>query len=246
MIEQVDLPTSVRRVRALDAARERAIDGLAGRTVWCATALPSGRGFAQLLRTRLQWGGVACGMLDVHAREELRDVGEHLDAMLAGASSAPLGDADREICAACVRDSEERVRAVEPDDVVVVHDAVGALLAQALRERGAHAVWHLRTGAPLRHPATDTARAFLRHYTDGIDAYVATWSRPSARGAVVERIAALVPSADLVAGREIPAAYARGEPRLVGWTSVLADVVDVDRDETVGGRLHARPVVPAR
>jgi hypothetical protein len=46
---------------------------------------------------------------EVHAGEELRDVGEQLDAMLGGGSSAPLGDAEREICAAGVGDSEELV-----------------------------------------------------------------------------------------------------------------------------------------
>jgi hypothetical protein len=104
----------------------------------------------------------------------------------------------------------------------------------------------MRVGAPPRRPTADAARAFLRRWTNGIDAYVATWSQPSDRGVLVERIAALMPSAGIVAGREIPAPFASGEPRLVCWTSVLADVVQADRDETVGGRLHTRPVVPVR
>jgi trehalose synthase len=246
-IEQVDPPTSARGLRALDAARERAADGLAGRTVWCATALPSHRDFAQLLRACLQWGGgggVSCVLLEVQAGDELRDVCEQLDSMLEGGSPGPLGDAEREICAAGVGVSEELVRSVGPDDVVVVHDPVTALLAQALRDRGTHAVWHIQAAAPRPGPTADAARAFLRRWTDGIDAYA--WSQPSDRGATAERIAALMPSADLVAGREIPAAFASGEHRLVGWSSVLADIVQADRDETVGGRLHARPVVPVR
>jgi hypothetical protein len=249
MIEPVDLPTSERRVRTLNAARERAVDELAGRTVWCATALPSHRDFAQLLASCLQWGGgggVACRLLEVRADDELRDLGEQLDEMLAGVASAPLGDGEREICAAGVGASEELVASVGPDDVVVIHDAVTALLAQALRDRGTHAVWHIRVAPTPRRPVADAARAFLRRWTAGIDAYVGTWSEPSARGTAVERIVALLPSADLVAGRDIPARYAIREPRLVGWSSVLADVVHADRDETVGGRLHARPVVPAR
>jgi hypothetical protein len=32
----------------------------------------------------------------------------------------------------------------------------------------------------------------------------------------------------------------------LGWTSLLADVVHNDRDETVGGTRHVRPLVAAR
>jgi trehalose synthase len=246
MIERVDHPTSGRGLRALDGARRRAVDELGGRTVWCATALASRRAAAALLRGRLQWGGrdVACNLLDLQPEQELRDLGEKLDQMLAGRSSTPLSDGEREICAARVSNGEDLARSVAPDDVVVVHDPVSAMLVQPLRERGVHTVWHTRVAAPL--PATDAGRSFLHRFTTGLDAYLATWSEPSADGTMVERIVALMPSADLVAGREIPAAFASGEPRQIGWSSVLAEVVHGDRDETVGGTRHARPKVPAR
>src|SRR4051812_33009893 len=65
-IEQLGLPSSARRMRALDAARARAADELGGRTVWCATALPARRGAAQRLRASLEWGGgVVTGLLEV-------------------------------------------------------------------------------------------------------------------------------------------------------------------------------------
>jgi hypothetical protein len=32
----------------------------------------------------------------------------------------------------------------------------------------------------------------------------------------------------------------------LGWTSVLADLVERDRDDSVGGMLHARPSVAPR
>lgn len=249
VIERVDPPTSGRGLRAFDAARERAADELGGRTVWSATALPSRRAVAELVHARLRWGGgggLACGLLEVRTGQELRDLGDRLDGMLAGLSSAPLGAAEREICAAGVGDGEELVRAVGPDDVVVLHDAVSALLAQPLRERGAHAIWHTRVAAPLPRGMTDAARSFLRRWTNDIDAYLATWSERSADGTVVERIAAIMPSADLVVTRELPAAFASGEPRQVSWSSILAQVVHADRDETVGGTRHARPAVPSR
>ncbi|ADB49085.1 hypothetical protein [Conexibacter woesei] len=43
----------------------------------------------------------------------------------------------------------------------------------------------------------------------------------------------------------VVAASAPDEPRTgLGWRSLLADVVGNDREEHVGGTLHARPVVP--
>jgi hypothetical protein len=63
-----------------------------------------------------------------------------------------------------------------------------------------------------------------------VDAYVTRWGRG---------LAAVMPSADLVTVKAEPDTE-------LGWTSVLADVVRGDRDETVGGTLHPRPAVAAR
>jgi hypothetical protein len=218
--------------------------------VWCASALPGRRASAQRLRACLQWGGgggLRCGVLEVAADERLRELAQRLEAMLDGSSPSRLGDAERELCAEGVRSSEELVGAVGPDDIVVVHDALTALLAEALRERGAHAVWRVSFGPTTSRPTATAARTFLRRYTSHMDAYVMTWS-PYDRSprAVVERIAALMPSTDAVAAKDIPASYAGGEPRLLGWSTVLADVVHGDREETVGGTRHARPTVPVR
>jgi hypothetical protein len=249
-IEHLDPPSSARRMRARDAARRRAVDELAGRTVWCACALPGRRASAQRLRASLQWGGgggVSCGLLEVAPDARLRGLAERLEAMLEGSSPSNLGAAERELCAEGVSASEQLVGAVGPDDVVIVHDALTALLAEALRERGAHAVWHVSIVPPPSRPAAAAARTFLRRYTSRMDAYVMTWSPSTERpGAIVERIAALMPSTDAVAAKDIPATYASGEPRLLGWSTVLADVVHGDREETVGGTLHARPTVPVR
>src|SRR3954452_19569611 len=248
-------------MRAVEAVRGRALEELSGRTVWCASALPGRRASARRLRASLQWGGggglgsrgrgggggLRSGVLEVDADERLRDLAQRLEAMLEGSSPSSLGDAERELCAEGVRASEDLVGAVSSDDVVVVHDALTALLAEALRERGAHAVWHVSfTPAPSR-PTAAAARTFLRRYTSRMDAYVMTWSPYDRRPrAVVERIAALLPSTDAVAAKDIPADYAGGEPRQLGWSTVLADVVNGDREETVGGTRHARPRVPAR
>jgi hypothetical protein len=240
----------VRRTRAVEAVRRRALDELSERTVWCASALPGPGSSARRLRASLQWGGgggLRCGVLEVAADGRLRDLAERLEAMLDGAAASQLGDAERELCAEGVRGSEELVGDVGPNDVVVAHDALTALLAEAVRERGAHAVWHVSVTPTPSRPTAAAARSFLRRYTSRMDAYVMTWSPYDRRPrAVVERIAALMPSTDAVAAKDIPAAYASAEPRQLGWSTVLADVVHGDREETVGGTRHARPRVPAR
>ena len=112
---------------------------------------------------------------------------------------------------------------VRPDDVVVLHDPLTADPADAIRQRGAHAVWHVMSP---HEPAP------------AIDAYVVTGRTPD--GAQV--VAALMPGTGIVIAKEMRGAGYRD----VGWASVLADVVRTDREECVGGTLHARPAVAPR
>src|SRR4051794_780183 len=95
---------------------------------------------------------------------------------------------------------------VGSDDIVLLDDAP---LAPALRERGAHVVLRVRTlpGAP----------------TAAVDAYVIAWS---AGGALAHRLAAVMPRAGRVTEKDTPRA---GDE--LAWGSLLADVVDADRDE---------------
>jgi hypothetical protein len=54
VIGHLDLPGTPRYARAYEVAGERAGDVLAGRTVWCATALPRARRAAEQLRDYLE------------------------------------------------------------------------------------------------------------------------------------------------------------------------------------------------
>lgn len=54
-IERYSAPSTVRAARRLEGACSRAVDLLAGSTVWCATTLPAGREAARALRDCLQW-----------------------------------------------------------------------------------------------------------------------------------------------------------------------------------------------
>jgi hypothetical protein len=137
-----------------------------------------------------------------------------------------LGWADGDGVAAAwlrVPDGEDLVADMRLDDIVVLHHPLTAAVAEPIRDRGAHAVWHV-IAPTVPAPA--------------IDAYVMT--RRTVDGAQV--VAALMPRAGIVAAKEI-----RGVPYGdVGWSSLLADVVRTDREECVGGTLHARPAVAPR
>jgi hypothetical protein len=251
MIEHFDMPGSSRDVHALGAAGERAGDVLAGRTVWCATALQAASRSAQQLRTRMDGAGpgVAATRLQVKVGDRLRRLAEHLDEMLAGAGTSEqmgLGPAEQELYAEGARDSDDLVGAgVGAEDVFVAHDALSAIVAGAVRDRGAHAIWCVHVGGAS--PATvSRALDFLHGFTSGVDAYVLTSHQQSRRGDVVERVAAFMPSAGLVCAKEFPRRFGGEEPRRLAWRMALAEVVRSDRGECVGGTLHPRPTVAAR
>lgn len=235
-VERFEVTPGVRAERVLDVTSRAAADELAGRTIWSAAALPIGRASARRLRSRLQEPGeasISVRPLDVGADEPLTRLAERLEHMLTDATAPPaqLGPAERDAYAEGAQGGEELMAGrVRPDDVVVLHDALAAALARAAREGGAHVVWQLPPGAPS---PTDALR-FLRDYIATMDAYVT---------ASEGLIAALMPSPDAVAAKEVPPG-ARYET--VGWCCLLADVVHDDRQEHVGGRRRPRPAVAAR
>jgi hypothetical protein len=57
MVEHLDMPGTARASRALGAAGDRVGDVLAGRTVWCAAALPDARPNAAELRACIEGAG---------------------------------------------------------------------------------------------------------------------------------------------------------------------------------------------
>lgn len=248
--ERFGAPTTTRSRRVLDWARSRAVDELAGRTVWCAAALPEGREPARRLRTSLEWAGadgVAATWLEVEGDAPLRDAALRMDERLTGSGpgTAPGRD-DRASYADAAPACESLVgSAVRADDVVVLHDALTAALAEAVRERGAHAVWHVRIAAAPHDAAVEAAWAFLRPFTSAVDAYVLTWEWSAPGGAVEQDIATVMPSARSGVLCATHVASDRGSAE-VAWGSVLADVVEADRGESVGGMLHPRPAVAAR
>jgi hypothetical protein len=186
--------------------------------------------------------------MSLPAEERVQRLAERLDGMLAGipAGEAGLGAAEIDLFAEGVAKSDQPMAEhVESDDVVVLHDALSTAVAQAVRDRGAHAVWSVSattvSTAPARH-----AREFVARFTPGVDAYVLTWVERGAGGEAVERVAAAMPSAGVVAAKEFSIRFAGDEPRRLAWRMALAEVVRSDRGEHAGGTLRPRPTVAAR
>jgi hypothetical protein len=258
VIDRLEPPSSARRARSSDLGRAWAADRLAGRTVWCATALPSGRGAARMLRGCLIADGcVPARELEVVPDEPFRELAARLDQALrlAGAvvsltaveGPGPLGRREHALYAEGARGGEALAGdAIGPGDIVVLHDALTAALAEAARGRGAHVVWAVPLGA-ARGAAVAAARDVLRPHARAIDAMVVSWTDPGDRPRGMEHIGAAMPSPGLLAAKEIAATGAEAQAlHNRGWSTLLADIVDHDRGECVGGTLHARPAVPAR
>jgi hypothetical protein len=137
----------------------------------------------------------------------------------------------------------ERVR---PGDVVILHDCFTISLATAPRDRGAHAIWHLRRRSATRAPCVREAIDFLDRGGGGAVDAVVIDERRVIDGA--ELITAFLPAARFVDIREVSRGgdAARAERVALAWTSLLGDIVEEDRADRVGGTVQVRPVVAAR
>lgn len=132
---------------------------------------------------------------------------------------------------------------VEPDDVVIAHDACTLRFSEAVREHGGHAVFRFRIG--FFPAAAQAPLEFLAAVPSCVDAYLLSWRERRGPDTVVERVAAAMPAAGIVAAKEFPGG-APGDPRTLAWRMAVAEVIRTDREEAVGGRLHAKPAVAAR
>jgi hypothetical protein len=244
--DRFDAPSSAHDERVLAWTHSVADASLAGRTVWCAAALPGGRAAASRLLGLLR-GRLIARPLSVAITEPPAALASELDAMLAGVSrQLPLGAAAREVFAHGADDATGTIAdRVEPGDVVILHDTLTLLLAGPVRERGAHAVWNLAAPSP-QAPGFRAAQDFLNPQAAAVDAFVIARRE---RRAGIDRVAALLPAAGLVDVKEAATAGGRREHaqrRALAWSSILGNVVEAGRDDRVGGTLHARPAVAPR
>jgi hypothetical protein len=117
---------------------------------------------------------------------------------------------------------------VAADDIVVLHDPRAAALAAPARDRRAHVIWRLSVNPP-------GARSVPHQLALAVDGFVMTSG---------DRVAAIMPRPAVLAIKEVAQDFDCG--RYVAWASLLADIVHLGREESVGGTLQARPSVAAR
>jgi hypothetical protein len=212
-----------RNRRALGERRRRFDDALAGRTVWCITTLGAGEALAEALSTSLAGvDGVGTERLRLQAAAEILELAAQIASMTGGTAAHRLRALSLEASAA------EPLGGVSPEDVVVVHDPLAAMLASGARERGAHVVWDETNEGVV------VAWRLVREAAPPADAHLAVVPGVG--------IAAVMAAPSRVAAKHCEDVESAG----LGRVAALADIVRDDRDETVGGTFHVRPVVAAR
>jgi hypothetical protein len=245
--DRIGVPTGLNERRVLDWLWSCANDSLAGRVVWSVASLPDGHAAGRRLRELLH-DGIEVAPMGVEAAGPSAKLARQLDAMLAGvASPGSLDSAARAAYAHGAQVAEAGLGGrVRPGDVVILHDCFTVSLATALRDRGAHAIWHLRRRSATRPPCVREAIDFLDRAGGGaVDAVVIDERREIDGG---ELFTAFLPAARLLDIREVPPGgdAARAERVALAWTSLLGDIVEEDRADHVGGTIQVRPVVAAR
>jgi hypothetical protein len=245
VVERFGMAATSRLRRAVADVDERIGDVLAGRTVWCAVGVPNATQAADELRVRLEGVGqdVAAAPLVVAGDETLSSLAQRLDRALTGggfdvAAADLLGHG-------AVAGSELVGAEIRAGDVVIAHDPLSVMASEAVRERGAYALWNVRVGAEGA-AAVGQALDLMRRVTSGVDAYVLAWRERTWRGQMTECVAAAIPAAAAVVAKQFPAVPDPENPRRLAWRMTVAETVRSDREECVGGRLHPRPVVAAR
>jgi hypothetical protein len=245
LVERFGMAATSRLRRAIADVDERIGEVLAGRTVWCAVGLPNATQAADELRVRLEGAGpdVDVAPLVVTGGEALSSLAQRLDrALTSGTSDVASADL---LMRSAVRGDELAGAEIRAGDVVIAHDPLSVMVAEAVRERGAHALWNVRVGAEVA-TAGGPVLELMRRITSSVDAYVLAWRERSWRGQVTECVAAAIPAAAIVVAKQFPAVLDLENPRRLAWRMTVAETVRGDREECVGGRLHPKPVVAAR
>jgi hypothetical protein len=144
-----------------------------------------------------------------------------------------------------VRTGDAAADWVRPNDVVIAHDAPTVSFSESVREHGGHAVYRFRAGS-VPPASAQVALERLAEMPACIDAYLLSWREDRGHGELVECVVAAMPAAGIIAAKEFPLGVPGEDPRPLAWRMAVAEVVRTDREEAVGGRLHAKPTVAPR
>jgi trehalose synthase len=190
-----------RIARLYEAAAEMR-DRLGDRRVVNINSTATGGGVAELLHRLLGYArglGIAAEWLVIRGDPEFFMVTKRLHNWLHGSpgDGGEVGLAERRAFERVTDANAAGVLgAVQPGDVVIVHDPQPAGLVPRLVEHGARVVWRCHVGIDTPNEWTDRAWSFLRPYVEPAHAYVFSRGAFAPSFLARERLAIIAPSID--------------------------------------------------
>lgn len=165
-------------VSVLFDTRDRGIELLEGRAVWCVNSTATGGGVAEMLRSLLSYtrgAGIDARWCVIDGTPAFFALTKRLHNRLHGAAGdgGPLGPEEHVVYDAITANAASQLAPrIQPGDVVILHDPQTAGMASALRARGAHVVWRAHIGTDRPNDLTREAWDFLLPKVTTAEAFV--------------------------------------------------------------------------
>ena len=193
------------RVERLEHAAEIVRARLAGRRIVNVNSTAAGGGVAEMLRTLLGYAvgaGIDAHWLVIGGDPAFFAITKRLHNGLYGGpgDGGDLGPRERDAYERTIAENAPGVlAAIQPGDVVIVHDPQPAGLVPAIAEFGVPVVWRCHVGLDVENEWARRGWLFLRPYVEGANAFV--FSRLGFAPAWIDgsRLAVIPPSIDPLA-----------------------------------------------
>lgn len=185
---------------AAAAARTRQI--LGGRAVINVNSTASGGGVAELLQTLLAYArgtGVATRWLVIEGNPDFFTITKRVHNHLYGTAGdgQPLDARARDHYEATLAPNAAALTAaIDPGDVVLLHDPQTAGMVPALQRAGIKVVWRCHVGCDTANEFTERAWSFLAPYLESVEAFVFTRADFAPAWTDADRLHVITPSID--------------------------------------------------
>jgi trehalose synthase len=178
-----------------------------GRRMWHVSSAAVGGGVAEMLGSLLPYAlgaGIDVRWAVIDAKPEFFEVTKRIHNHLHEnvGDGGPLAEQEREIYVrGLAMELADLCKAIEPGDVVVLHDPQTAGLVRPLRDHGAVVIWRCHVGVDRPGPEARLAWDFLRADVEAADA--AVFSRPDYawEGLPADRVAIIPPVIDVASAK---------------------------------------------
>ncbi len=175
---------------------------LRGRVVWNVNSTARGGGVAELLAALIPYS-IGCGIDErwavIEGSPAFFNVTKRLHNLLHGVASGAgsISDAERqEYERTMAMNAAALGRAVQPKDVVILHDPQTAGLVPSLTSRGCTVIWRSHIGVDQPNDLVRAAWGMLRPYITGAAAYVFSRSAYEWEGLDASRVHVIAPTID--------------------------------------------------